>query len=376
MTLTSSLIYDTAPVKTVGEVFIMSKCKYRRRGDVRCERYVVYMPWKGKTLQRTYFQEGLSIVCKEMAERLCHEINGDYQRNPKSFDPRKWFNIKLNELRYELYAPKWLSRRDMEESSRAQYKTVIDETKEQFYGLDIREIKKAHLEDYKHRLIENNLAPVTIRCRISVLKALFRDAFNDELIDRIPGIPRVKVPEPETRSLSRDQQDTIIGHIPERDRPIFAFMRLWGLRVSEAIALQWDAVDFEGGWIHIKRTISGEQLRESRKSGDRLPLPMTEEAEAILKPLRGLAGYVFRNAAGRRYKRQTMRLILNRACDKAGVERVTIHGFSRHSWAVQKINKGISIEVIQAALGHKNRATTERYAKFKKEALKEIRNGM
>jgi len=349
----------------------VTRCKYYRRKDVRSERYVVYLDYKGKRWTRTYFDDRLSICAKPMARELCSEISADYRRNPKTFDPLKWFRVRLSEMRFRNYADRWLDRRDIEESSYQVYRHILNEALEVLGDLDIRDIRKSHLRDYVEGL-SKDLSPNTVRYKLSVLNILFRDAYNDEEINRTPGFPKIKAVPVVTRWLNYEEQQQVLEHIPEPDKPIFKFMTYYGCRVGEAVALMWDCVDWRQGVVTIKRTLSANKIRESRKTGNVLCLPLTDEMEALLRPLRSLRKFVFTNRYGRRYYRQNLLRTCNIACEKAGFERLSLHELCRHSKGGQLINQDVPLEQISALLGHKHTNSTKRYIKIKTETLKPL----
>ena len=55
---------------------------------------------------------------------------------------------------------------------------------------------------------------------------------------------------------------------------------------------------------------------------------------------------------------------------KAGVPHVSLHELARHSKGGQLINRGVSLEMIGALLGHSSTQTTKRYAKLRTESLR------
>lgn len=344
------------------------RCKYRRRKRIKVERYVVYLNW-GRKWQRTNYDDKLPICTEQMAQRLCEMVNGDIERRGKAFDPRRWFNTKTSDMRFDNYARAWLSRKSIQETTRDIYRRVLDEATEIFGTLDIREIRKPNILEYLNNL-PGEMSPNTKKHRLDVLHALFADACNDEDIPRIPGWPKVKTTQAETKTLSYDEQQQVMAQIPGPDKPIFLLMTSLGLRVSEAIALQWDCVLWAKKEIIIKRTMSGQRVRESRKSGDRLPLPMSDEIMDMLRPLRSFTGFVFRNRNGKRYHRQNLLRALKTACKKAGVREVTLHQFCRHSKGGQLINAGVSERLIAALFGHTSTQHTKRYTPLKTEALR------
>ncbi len=133
----------------------------------------------------------------------------------------------------------------------------------------------------------------------------------------------------------------------------------------------WDCVDFEKGIITLKRSFSAGILREVTKTKTVRLLPLVEPLASILREIRGISGFVFRNRIGNPYG-SDMGKIWNRACDEAGVGRVCLYQGTRHSWASQKASDGTSLEIIGRVLGHSKSDMTRRYAKISMEGLKGV----
>jgi integrase len=84
----------------------------------------------------------------------------------------------------------------------------------------------------------------------------------DNILRKVPGRPK----NTDVRSreyLSLEEVEALMkatgsaGRHPHRDRTLILTMFRHGLRVSEAVGLKWDQVDFKAGSIHINRLKSG-----------------------------------------------------------------------------------------------------------------------
>lgn len=349
--------------------FIMRARFYERKD--RLDRWVVYLSWKGEKYKRYHYDGDIPLVHKQMAEQIASAINADIKSRGKNFDPRQWFRTPSYELEFKSYANKWLgNQKHYAPSVIRDVRRYIRFASDFFNRKDIREIRKGDIEDFLNYLPER-LSPKTKSNALGVIHKLFRDAFDREEILRVPGFPNIPVPEPEIKWVNREWQDKIIAAIDPRDRPIFIFLRTYGARPGEARALQWDCVDFEKGIISIKRTFSGSQLREVTKNKKIRYLPFTAEIERLLKSIRGVGGFVFRNRQGRPYTADISR-IWNEARDGVGAPRVTLYQGTRHSLGCQKLSEGHNIEHLRELYGHSRVDMTQRYAKASAESLRRL----
>jgi len=60
----------------------------------------------------------------------------------------------------------------------------------------MREIRKADINDFRDTL---EYEPKTIKNILAVLHKIFSDAYDEEMIHRIPGWPKVHVQDPEIK---------------------------------------------------------------------------------------------------------------------------------------------------------------------------------
>ena len=73
------------------------------------------------------------------------------------------------------------------------------------------------------------------------------------------------------------------------------------------------------------------------------------------------SGFFFRNSRGRRYTEQSIRLMLKKYAESAGIRRkITPHMF-RHSFATYLIEEGVDVSCVQQLLGHSSIRTTQIY---------------
>jgi len=144
-----------------------------------------------------------------------------------------------------------------------------------------------------------------------------------------------------------------------RNRALLAVLFRSGLRISEALALYPKDLDPVGGSLRVLHG-KGDKARTA-------PLP-TDAAEAIDRWLdaRRKLGItarrpLFCTLRGEALWNSYVRTLCKRLAAKAGVEkRVHPHGF-RHGWALGQVQAGVSLNAIQALLGHRSLHTTSVY---------------
>ncbi|MAZ03673.1 MAG: integrase [Sneathiella sp.] len=132
-----------------------------------------------------------------------------------------------------------------------------------------------------------------------------------------------------------------------------------GARKGEIETLRWDAVDFDGGYLRLADSKTGQKA-----------IPLNAGALEILSKLPSLEGSPFVFPAHRsegHYEGtpKVWRIIRS----MAGLDDVRLHDL-RHSFASIAVSGGASLPIIGALLGHTDNATTQRYAHLHDDPLK------
>lgn len=347
------------------------RCKYARRRGVKIERWRITLYWAGRKWVRYSYDDRVPLNSEFLAQRLAHAINSEIERLGPGFSPKSWFAPSSNELRMENYARAWLERKtDLAPASRISFRSIIERTVIPVLGeLDIRSIKRGHLEDFLQRL-PAIFGPKTRASHLAVIRNILGDAFRREDIQRVPPFPVMRVPTKEIRWLTIEQQRIALDSIDQEHQPIFRFICFYGCRPGEARALQWDCVDWVKKTITIRRTFSGEAMRETTKSGASRVLPLMPEIETMLRELRGLGGFVFRTERGKPYPHCRLTRIWRKAVADAGLPHIHLYSL-RHSRAMRCMADEWPMEYIGGLLGHSKPQTTRRYARANAEMIRE-----
>ncbi len=157
--------------------------------------------------------------------------------------------------------------------------------------------------------------------------------------------------------------DTVAVHFREYYCLLLLLART-GMRIGEALGLQWGDIDFNSRFINLQRSLSRGQITTLKgKRGRRvdMSLQLAETLEDHLrkskeKGLRlGLGDnpeYVFTDNVGGFINLNNWRKrIFWKALKKAGLRKIRIHDL-RHSYATLRISKGDNIADVSNQLGH------------------------
>jgi integrase len=169
------------------------------------------------------------------------------------------------------------------------------------------------------------------------------------------------VPSERVREVSEHEADALDAAIRDDYVPFFQFARASGLRLAECL-LKWSEVDW-----------AAKQIRKPGKGGRPVTTPITSEIHALLWPLRGhhpvfVFTYVCEQGEhgrvnGQRYPTTYggVQTFWRRLRKRSGVVGLRFHDL-RHDFATKLLRESGNLRLVQKALGHRNIATTTRYA--------------
>lgn len=236
-------------------------------------------------------------------------------------------------------------------------------------------VTPAHLRAMIDRLRGERLSGSSVRGCVTACSALLKLGVRRGLLEQNPArlLERGDRPSAKRRSepryLDRAGIDRLLAELGDEFRPVAAVCAFAGLRVSEALALRWSAVDLEGGMLDVPGT---------KTTASAAPVPMIAELVAELRAhrrrqaSRGLdriraGALVFQTRSGApQHRRNTLRAVYA-AGDAAGlnppgVQRVGVHDL-RHSCAGLLFAARVPAPTIAAVLRHSDvRVTLTTYA--------------
>jgi integrase len=208
--------------------------------------------------------------------------------------------------------------------------------------------------------------PGTVKNVLELLRRLLNFAAKKHLCP-VPSftIEMPRVNNLKTEDLSPDQLTALLEAI-EQDQNVMAgnFMKMalyTGMRRGELFRLQWQDVDFDRGFIHIRNP----------KGGVDQKIPLNQAARDLLEshPRTG-SPYIFPGRHGA--QRVDINKQVGRIKAAAGLPKNfrALHGL-RHTYASLVISSGqVDLYTLQKLLTHKSPTMTMRYAHLRDEALR------
>jgi integrase len=184
----------------------------------------------------------------------------------------------------------------------------------------------------------------------------------------------------EIKAMSREQLThflTITTKTASRFYEFFLLLGRTGLRLGEALALEWTDIDLEGREIRVARAFSAGKI-ETPKSGRGRTVDMSQQLTAALRHLqiertaetlrrgwKDLPRCVFCSLEGTPLDEHRVRKVFSRVIKDAGLpSHLTPHGL-RHTFASLLLQQGESPAYVQRQLGHASIVlTVDTYGKW------------
>ncbi|MBD3675554.1 MAG: site-specific integrase [Planctomycetaceae bacterium] len=246
--------------------------------------------------------------------------------------------------------------------------------------LPVEKLNAEHVDTMLDEMLGKGLDASTRKKALGVLSRSLKMAVKKRQLmynvcDRVET-PKVKPKEKIT--LTAEQLQSYFKALAgERMSAYFILLAQTGLRVSEALGLQWDCVNFETGEIIIRRALvdagSKYYLKEYGKtasSSRKVKLTAIAEQELLEHRARmetegnASSKWVFCNAAGDHLKRRAVLQWHKRILKNAGLPVIPQKNL-RHTVATILLGRKWPLKTVADLLGHSNIQTTANsYAQF------------
>ncbi len=229
--------------------------------------------------------------------------------------------------------------------------------------LRLDKIRVRNIDQLKYDILKRGLSPKTINNTLATLSKMLHYAEDLEIIDYIPRIRHLRVPDTEFDFLTFDEADRLLkaaDYNPEWRGMIFFAIKT-GLRWGELSELRWSDIDLVERRMRVQRNFSRGEVTD-RKNRTAYTLPLSPDTVEFLKNHRHLKGeLVFCKEDGGRHIHRRGDVAIKRACRKAGLRLIGWHTL-RHTFASHLAMRERSLLEIKELLGHKDIKSTIRYA--------------
>jgi len=326
-------------------------------GGKRCAcSYVV--TWRHKGRQHTETLRTLAEAREAQGRR----------RQPGSTRP-------VSRERFEDYAKAWLgsyqgrTSRGVTETTLERYRQIIEgHAIPYFRAYRLGEIERPDVRAFAMKLGRDGLAPGSVVKAVGVLKVLFATAVEDGTLQVNP-VADMRInrrdeskDEPEAKALTGVELAALQAKLPKRWRLLFSVLSETGLRISEALGLDWTDVEFGSKpTLHVRRQFYRGKLKQLKTHNGRRKLPLSAELARKLWAARPASGKgpLFSTRTGTRLQYRNVVRVLDKATEETALDWVTCHSL-RHTCASMLFESGRNIRQVAGWLGHADPAFTLR----------------
>ena len=249
---------------------------------------------------------------------------------------------------------------------------------EQFFSVvkkEPMEITPKDVGRFVSHLARRGVGPRSIGRKLSAVRTFFDYLKKRGLVEANPArdVSNPKVGRKLPSYLSREEVEALIAAAETfRDRAIVELIYSSGLRASELCALNITDVDFSGMRLRVR----GKGKRErvvffGERARDVLLMYMEHERSKLVARLKKDREALFLTPRGRMTD-TTLRRILKRLAEKAGISKPVYPHLLRHTFATHLLEGGLDLRSVQELLGHKNIETTEVYTHVSIRRLVEV----
>jgi len=279
---------------------------------------------------------------------------------------------------FKEYADSWIKitvPATCKESTNEDYKDILRiHVLPIFKDMRITDISRGKIKNFLLEKVNKGYAGSTVTHIKNVISGVLNKAVDDEIIPANPAHRLGKIVKPKDRKgdmdpLSQEELRKLLDTV-QRDKSLKSWYSLFlllsrtGLRIGEAVALQWGDIDFNSRFIHVQRGLSRGRI-ELPKNGKTRKVDMSQQLTQALKThlveskKKGLAlglgdtpEYIFTNEKGGLLDKDNWRRrVFIKALKKTELRGIRIHDL-RHTYATLRISKGDNIQDVSNQLGH------------------------
>lgn len=220
----------------------------------------------------------------------------------------------------------------------------------------------------------------TVHKAANVISNAYRKLMRDGIVKKSPCefVKKPSIIQEEKKPLTEDEVKRMIKATDIYDRdpwtkthnmPVYIRLALaTGMRRGELCALKWEHIDWEHGYIEVKKAIAylGNKMEEkSTKSGKSRSIAVSENILDMLKKHRrkyATGTHIFPDKRNKNKPQnpESIRHAMDIIARESGIERLTMH-LLRHTNISIMGARGIDIRTIAMRAGHSQLTTTMRY---------------
>lgn len=322
---------------------------------------------------------------KELKQKREFKIN-EFKEN--GYTRHKSVSVK----NYRKLSELWLKNHKLEVKPQT-YSQTVSELKTHllpvFGNIRVEKITLPMVQVFVNKIANNpNLGSVSLKIILSINKRILKYAVNLQLITVNPAdniiVPKNKKNISQKKELKYFEANQLkqfkdyLDKLPNTFRnyyhkTLYDTLLATGLRIGEAVALEWSDIDLDNGYIDVNKTLvwSRMETNSPKSMAGYRKIPIDRNTVLMLRLYKArqhqcfiehgyggkMAEHVFSNGLHAYPSREGLQKTLTKHLKLAGLPYLTLHAF-RHTHASLLLNAGISYKELQQRLGHSTLAMT------------------
>lgn len=312
------------------------------------------------------------IVSDKLETELGKGLKFDAGKEPFTEYLKRWYRLyKESKIRHK---------------TRANYNYTIDRAVEYF---DLKPISEITEDDYQEFLVDLGMgkrvfkkphSKETVAKVHGHLKAAFKKAVKQGVISQNPAedaqvVAGVEKKDEDLKYLNLKEQEQLRATLTYKMRPgnpsryVCLLSLDTGLRISEALGLTWDCINFKDSTITVNKTWDYQKTKDFDKTKNTSSMRTIKVNTLTLYRIAELKQYQDEN--NRKFKNlvfltynllpptdNSVNNTLKTYLKRAGIKTMITHHGLRHSHVSLLIHKGFDIQWISRRVGHENVSTT------------------
>ena len=248
-------------------------------------------------------------------------------------------------------------------------------------NLNVDEINSKKFSEYLYFIQKINYTKTTIARKIASIRAFYKFLFQEEIIETNPADALVAPKRPKSLPdfMSEEEVENILRNVKIetpagfRNRVIFEFLWVSGMRISELSNLNYENLNLEQNEIKVLGKGAKERIvLIPDKTKENLKNYMDNVSDLICKTKKAPDSPLFINYNGFRLQNQSIRKALKEVVEKIELpKKITPHIF-RHSFATRLLENGADLRIVQELLGHASISNTQIYTHVSSARLKSV----
>ena len=216
-----------------------------------------------------------------------------------------------------------------------------------------------------HLMSGKSQKPSSVNLALSSIKFYFMNIAKKNIFLEVKA-PKLEKKLPTV--LTKEEVRKLLYHAGnEKHRMLIEFLYSSGLRVSEAVKMKVNDLDFNE---HMGMVKSGKGKKDRNII---LSKDFVTHIKSYLDTRKDTSEYLFTSYRGHITERMAQKIVSEAAAKAQIKKRVFCHAL-RSSFATHLLEAGTDIRVIQILLGHSSISTTERYTLVSREQLKKVQS--